>query len=71
VAKEDDMADNTAARGQQDRTRINVNQEHELRYWTEKFGCTADELRAAVSAVGPMAEAVEQQVKGRTGRGTR
>jgi hypothetical protein len=63
------MADNPATRGTQDRSRINMSQEHEVRYWTEKLGCTADELRAAVEAVGPMAEAVEQRVRGRSGRG--
>ena len=39
------MADDTQQRGGQDRTRINVNQEHELRYWTERFGVSADALR--------------------------
>lgn len=62
------MADNTAARGQQDRSRINVNQEHEVRYWTEKFGISAEELRKVVGEVGPMADAVEQRVRGRSGR---
>ena len=62
------MADNTAARGQQDRSRINVNQEHEVRYWTEKFGISAEELRKVVGEVGPMADAVEQRVRGRGGR---
>ena len=63
------MADDTSARGQQDRSRINVNQEHEVRYWTEKFGITAEELKQAVDQVGPMADAVEQRVRGRGGRG--
>ena len=26
-----------------DRKRINVNEDYELRYWTEKFGVSADE----------------------------
>jgi hypothetical protein len=59
------MADDTSARGQQDRSRINVNQEHEVRYWTEKLGISAEELRQAVGEVGPMADAVEQRVRGR------
>jgi hypothetical protein len=46
------MADNLKDRGAQDRARIDVNEEHELRYWTEKFGVSADELRKAVEAVG-------------------
>jgi len=62
------MADNTSARGQQDRSRINVNQEHEVRYWTEKFGISAEELRRVVGEVGPMADSVEQRVRGRGNR---
>jgi len=64
------MADDTSARGQQDRSRINVNQEHEVRYWTEKFGISAEELRQAVGEVGVMADAVEQRVRGRGKRGS-
>lgn len=62
------MADNPSARGQQDRSRINVNQEHEVRYWSEKFGISAEELKQAVQQVGPMADAVEQRVRGRGNR---
>jgi hypothetical protein len=62
------MADNPGIRGQQDRSRINMSQEHEVRYWTEKFGCTAEELRKIVAEVGPMADAVEQRVRGRSAR---
>ena len=65
------MADNPSLRGTQDRQRIDIHQEHEVRYWTQKLGVTPDELREAVEAVGPMADAVEQRVRGRSGRGTR
>ena len=41
-----------------------MNQEHEVRYWTQKLGVTAEELRQAVKDVGPMAAAVEQRLKG-------
>ena len=63
------MADDPSIRGQQDRTRINVNQEHELRYWSEKLGCSPDELRSIVDEVGPLAADVEQRARGRAGRG--
>jgi len=46
-----------------DRTRINVNEDYELRYWTAKFGCTTTELKAAVAAVGVMADKVETYLK--------
>ena len=29
------MADDTSNRGAQDRAQININEEHEVRYWTE------------------------------------
>jgi hypothetical protein len=54
------MADDPINRGPQDRNRINIHQDHELRYWTEKFGVTVEQLKAAVEEVGPSAKAVEQ-----------
>ena len=32
------MSDNLNKRGPQDASKINVNEEWELRYWTQKFG---------------------------------
>lgn len=56
------MADNLNDRGPQDRTRINVNQPHELRYWSQKLGVTEEELRNAVQQAGPMADKVERHL---------
>lgn len=41
-----------------DRKLISLSEPHELRSWMESFGCTEEELREAVAAVGPSAEAV-------------
>ncbi len=57
--------DDKTKRGGQDRTRINVNQDYELRDWSDKFGVTKEELKAAVEAVGDQASAVESHLKGR------
>ena len=57
------MSDDKTKTSAQDRTRVNVNEDYELRYWSEKFGCTHDELRAAVKAVGVMAKDVEAHLK--------
>lgn len=57
------MSDNTQQSGGQDRKRINVNQDHELRDWSKKFGVTPDELKDAVKKVGDRAEAVERELK--------
>jgi len=54
------MADNLADRGAQDRSRINVNEAHEVQYWTKALGVTEQQLRAAVAAAGVSAEAVRK-----------
>lgn len=54
------MSDDLKNKGAQDRLRINVNEDHELAYWTKELNATADELRAAVKAAGVMATAVRQ-----------
>lgn len=57
------MADDKNNRGPVDRSRINVNEDYELRYWTEKLGCSAEQLKAAVQAAGTSVPAVQAQLK--------
>jgi hypothetical protein len=57
------MTDNKQNRGVADRTRINVNEEHELRYWTETLGVSRDELIRAVREVGVMASDVRAKLR--------
>ena len=52
------MADDLNNRGAQDRARINLNEEHEVRYWTDALGVPEEELRRLVAEVGNSAEAV-------------
>lgn len=59
------MADDRSNRGPADRSRVNVNEDYEVAYWTKKFGCTEAQLRAAVKAVGVMADKVEAYLKKR------
>jgi len=54
------MSDDPKVRGEPDRSRINVNEEHEVRYWTKALDVTEGELRAAVDAVGPIAAKVRE-----------
>jgi hypothetical protein len=54
------MVDNPALRGQQDRSRIAMHEEHEVRYWTHHFGVTRDQLQTAVNAVGHSTDAVRE-----------
>ena len=56
------MADDKTKTGAADRDRINVNEDYELQYWTKALGVSADELRAAVKAVGPTAAAVREHL---------
>ena len=61
------MTDNTADRGPQDRSRISLEQDYEVRYWSQRFGIDEAALRNAVEDVGPSVEAVEQYLANREG----
>lgn len=52
------MADGRTKRGSADATRININEEHELRYWVKALNVPEAVLREAVAAVGVMAKDV-------------
>ncbi|MCA1246517.1 DUF3606 domain-containing protein [Massilia oculi] len=57
------MSDNLKNNGPQDRARINVHEDWEVRHWTEALGVTKEELERAVQQVGPSAEAVRAHLK--------
>ena len=57
------MVDDKTKSGGQDRTRINLSQDFEVRDWAKKFGVTKEELAAAVEQVGSEASAVEAHLK--------
>ena len=46
------MSDDRSQRGPQDRSRINLSEDYEVRYWTKELGCTVDQLRKAVQEAG-------------------
>ena len=49
------MAENNQiSRGPKDRTRVDVEQDWELAWWSKGWGVTTDDLRAAVREVGPL-----------------
>jgi Protein of unknown function (DUF3606) len=56
------MADDPKIRGPQDRTRINLHQEHEVRYWTTTLGVSKEQLEAIVRQVGDSVEAVKAEI---------
>lgn len=55
--------DKTIANGE-DRRRINMGEEYEVRDWSKKFGVSAEHLQRAVDEVGDRADAVEAFLKG-------
>lgn len=58
------MSDDKSKSGGQDRSRISLSEDYEVRDWAKKFGVSAEELKAAVKAVGNDAKAVEAHLKG-------
>lgn len=56
------MSDDLENRGGQDRLRINVREEHEVRYWTDALGVSREQLEDAVRAVGVMAADVRKHL---------
>ena len=64
VLQETNMADDKTKTGGQDRTRINTSEDYEVQDWAKKFGVSADQLKAAVKAVGNNAADVEKHLKG-------
>lgn len=56
------MADDPKKTGL-DRKLIALTEPHEIQSWTESLGCTADQLKEAVKAVGNSAEAVRDYLK--------
>jgi len=56
------MSDDLNNRGPRDASRINLQEEHEVRYWTKKFGVTREQLEAAVRTAGRSADAVRREL---------
>ncbi len=58
------MPDDKTKSAGQDRKRISLSEDYEVRDWAKKFGVTPEELRKAVGAVGNDAAKVEAHLKG-------
>jgi Protein of unknown function (DUF3606) len=56
------MADDRTIRGLADRARINMQEDYEVRYWTEKWNVTREQLAAAVGEVGVMVTDVAKKL---------
>jgi hypothetical protein len=64
------MSDDKTKVGGQDRQRINVNEDYELRDWAKSMNTTPERIKEAVQAVGDRAEKVREYLD-RPGRDQR
>jgi len=58
------MADDLKNRGEPDRSRISLSEEHEVRYWTHELGVSESQLRKVISRVGNSVAAVRKHLDG-------
>lgn len=56
------MADDRTKTRQPDRSKIAMNEDHEVSYWTKHLGVSREELQRAVDKVGNAAAAVRKQL---------
>ena len=56
------MSDNKLNRGEPDRSRINLDEDYEVKYWTRHLGISAEELKRLVDKVGNSAAAVRKEL---------
>lgn len=54
--------DSLTKREQPDRSKINMHEAHEVKYWTHALGITREELQKAVDKVGNSAAAVRKEL---------
>ena len=54
--------DNLTKREQPDRSKINMSEDFEVKYWSKALGVSKDELQRAVDKVGNAAAAVRKEL---------
>jgi Protein of unknown function (DUF3606) len=57
------MSDDKTNRGPQDRSRISLSEDYEVRYWTEALGVSRERLEELVRKHGNSAEKVREALK--------
>ena len=56
------MADDLKQTAKPDDQRINIEQEHELNYWSKELGVSREDLRKAEQQAGPVVKNVRQHL---------
>ena len=54
--------DDLKKKGQPDRSKINMNEDHEVQYWTKHLGVSKQELQRAVEKVSSSTAAVRKEL---------
>jgi Protein of unknown function (DUF3606) len=54
--------DDLNKKGAGDRSKINMHEDYEVKYWTKQLGVSRDELEEAVDKVGNSAAAVRKEL---------
>ncbi|MDI4236163.1 DUF3606 domain-containing protein [Bradyrhizobium sp. 31Argb] len=54
--------DNLTKRDQRDRSKINMHQDFEVKYWARELGVTREQLQKAVDKVGNSAATVRKEL---------
>ena len=62
------MADDKRNRGQPDRSKINMSEDYEVKYWTQHLDVSREALQRAVDKVGNSAAAVRKELGKDAGR---
>jgi len=59
--REQTVSDDRRNQDQPDRSKINMSEHHEVKYWTQHLGTTREELQKVVDRVGNSAKAVAKE----------
>jgi hypothetical protein len=54
--------DNLTKKDQPDRSKINMHEDYEVKYWTKELGVTREQLQKAIEKVGNSASAVRKEL---------
>jgi hypothetical protein len=54
--------DNLTKKDQRDRSKINMHEAHEVKYWTKELGIAKEKLQEVVDKVGNSAAAVRKEL---------
>jgi len=56
------MSDDKSQRAPQDSSRINMGEDYEVQYWTNRFSVSKERLQAAVDRAGVSVDAVAKEL---------